>query len=68
MTKNKRVGFTLSSQIAVALALGISFGLFLGELAGFLSQVADGYIGSGSSVLGSSRSPSAVCASCSRLF
>jgi Na+/H+-dicarboxylate symporter/ABC-type amino acid transport substrate-binding protein len=44
MSENQKRGPSLSSQIAIALATGIFFGIFLGEPAGFLSVVADGYI------------------------
>ena len=44
MSEKQKRGLSLSSQIASALAAGILFGIFLGEMAGFLSVVADGYI------------------------
>lgn len=44
MPEDEKPGLSLSSQIAIALAAGVLFGIFFGELAGFLSVVADGYI------------------------
>jgi ABC-type amino acid transport substrate-binding protein len=44
MSKDQKRGLSLSSQISISLAAGILFGIFFGEMAGFLSVVADGYI------------------------
>ena len=44
MSEAKIGGLSLSSQIAIALGLGVALGVFLGEPAGALSVVADGYI------------------------
>ncbi len=44
MSEAKKGGFSLSSQIAIALGLGVALSIFLGERAGVLSVVADGYM------------------------
>jgi hypothetical protein len=44
MSEGRKRGLSSSSHIASALGAGILFGIFLGELAAFLSIVADGYV------------------------